>query len=65
MIYITFGQCHTHRVNGYTFDKDCVALIRDRDRAFELFGDKWAFEYEKEPDMLFYPRGIREVESDA
>lgn len=25
--YITFGQIHTHSVNGKTFDKDCLAEI--------------------------------------
>lgn len=26
-IYITFGQCHTHRVAGITFNIDCIAEI--------------------------------------
>ena len=25
--YITFGQVHTHSVNGKTFDKDCICEI--------------------------------------
>lgn len=25
---ITFGQLHAHRVEGYTFDKDSVAIIQ-------------------------------------
>lgn len=62
--WITFGQIHTHSINGITFDKDCVALIHAtdkeaaRDNAFELFGNKFCFIKEFEPDMSFYPRGI-------
>ncbi len=40
---ITFGQEHTHSVNGITLDKDCVAVIEApehssaHDRAMHLF----------------------------
>ena len=67
-MYITFGQNHVHRVNGKTFDCDCVAVIKCKDRkegrelAFEYFDDKWCFEYfEKIPDMSFFPRGLIKV----
>lgn len=53
-IYITFGQTHTHRLNGVTFDKDSVARINcnsykeGRDTVFELFGDRFFTSYTKE-----------------
>ena len=66
--YVTFGQDHTHSVNGKTFDKDCVAVIECNDRnhgralAFELFDVKFCFEYhepEFDPKSLrFFPRGL-------
>lgn len=69
--YVTFGQDHVHRVNEKTFDCDCVAFYESedystgRDKAFELFGQKFSFHYvEKDFDfssMRFYPRGFIEV----
>lgn len=62
--YFTFGQSHTHSVNGKTFDKDCVVEIEtnDSDSArkimFDTFGQKWASQYDELPDMQFYPRGV-------
>lgn len=65
--YVTFGQTHLHRINGKTLDCDCVAVFEcesaehGRQRAFELFGAKFSFEYPADkwnPDNLrFYPRG--------
>ena len=67
-IYITFGQIHTHSVNGITFDKDCVAAIKcdnhghGRVIAFELFGPRFMTSYDHIDDKLhYYPRGIIEV----
>lgn len=67
-IYISFGQTHTHSINGKTFDKDCLAAIEapnhdeGRKIAFELFGPKFSFSHEKVDDILHYfPRGIIEV----
>ena len=70
--YVTFGQDHTHRVNGQTLDKDCVAVIEHtkieegRAIAFDLFGPKFCFEYlEEHFDFSamdkYYPRGFIEV----
>lgn len=66
--YVTFGQVHAHRINGKTFDKDCVAVIESdtaaegRSKAFELFGRKFCFEYFNElPEMKYFPRGLIEV----
>ncbi len=62
--YFTFGQAHTHSVQGTTFDKDCVVMIQAkssdiaRQTMFNTFGDKWASQYETQPDMRFYPRGV-------
>lgn len=66
--YVTFGQEHMHRVNGKVLDKDCVAVFEaenygaGRERAFELFGPKFCFDYhDKDFDqssMSFYPRGF-------
>jgi O-phosphoseryl-tRNA(Cys) synthetase len=70
--YVTFGQDHVHRVNGKTFDHNCVAVIESpsseegRAKAFELFGPKFCFEYFDtewdEKSMKYYPRGYMEVE---
>ena len=61
--YFTFGQTHIHSVNGKTFDKDCVVEIEGsfgetRDKMIDHFGIKWAMQYDKLPDMSFFPRGI-------
>ena len=76
--YITFGQIHVHRVNGKTFDCDCVAVInhegdegQGRKLAFEYFGHQWheSFDeerFERNADMMdFYPRGLIEVNRDG
>ena len=67
--YVTFGQVRAHRVNGYTFDKDSVAVIRaenfadGRKIAFELFDVKWSFFYTevdlaRDKDFMeYFPRG--------
>ena len=65
--YVTFGQVHVHSVAGKTFDKDCVAIIRGedkekaREKAFEIFGDKFCFLYSKAPDMTYFPRGFLRI----
>lgn len=70
--YITFGQSHTHSVNGKTFDKDTVAVIHSesaeagRAKAFEIFGDKFCFEYSEKfwsrDNLAYFPKGYLEVE---
>ncbi len=64
--YVTFGQDHTHKVNGKTFDKDCVAVVNgNREKVFELFGPQFCFEYPEEywdeNKMKHFPRGYIEV----
>lgn len=62
--WITFGQVHVHSVDGHTIDKDCVVEIQAEDagaahdKAFEMFGPKFCFVKEFEPDMSYFPRGI-------
>lgn len=65
--YVTFGQAHTHHVNGKTFDCNCVAVIHHtkpeegREIAFEVFGRNFCFVYPEEhfdfEEMEYYPRG--------
>lgn len=75
-ILITFGQQHTHRVNGITFDCDSVAVIEaenhkeGREKAFELFGDKFFTSYLEETFqrkhlIVYFPRGLINVEEGA
>jgi hypothetical protein len=68
-IYITFGQCHRHTVNGIYFDHNTVASIEcgthseGRDIAFSIFGEKFCTSYENEifESLNYYPNGIVEV----
>ena len=70
-VLITFGQIHTHRINGHTLDKDCVAVINCKDYAH---GRELAFKWfdgvfhncyleGEEPANLmdYYPRGKIEI----
>jgi len=59
--YVTFGQIHTHRINGVTLDCDTVAKVNDREHAFILFGDQFFTNYTEEQitkDMHYYPKGV-------
>ena len=62
--FVTFGQIHEHRIGEKVFDKDTVALIKSksegeaRNHAFNAFGNKWAFIYDKLPDMIHFPKGV-------
>ena len=64
--YVTFGQDHVHRINGKTFDADCVAVVEgDRAKVFEIFGPKFCFEYSEKywnnKKMEYFPPGYIEV----
>jgi len=69
--YVTFGQAHVHKVHGKTFDKDSVAVINcsdkktGRDKAFELFGDKFFTTYYEDAfgkdSLKYFPRGLINV----
>nr|DAR09876.1 MAG TPA: hypothetical protein [Caudoviricetes sp.] len=59
--YFTLGQSHVYRFNGQTLDHDCVIKItaeNPRDVMVEHFGLEWSFEYEKCPEIVFFPRGV-------
>ena len=66
--YFSFGQDHAHRLGGHTLDCDVIIEINAVDdisarrRMFELFGDKWSFQYENLPDMDYFSRGIFNVD---
>ena len=65
--YVTFGQTHTHSVNGKTFDKDCVAIVNgDRAKAFEIFEGQFCFEYSEneweDENIKYFPRGYITVD---
>jgi hypothetical protein len=65
--YFTLGQDHAHRYGNITLDKDVVIKITAEDprqRMFDLFGQKWAFEYHSidEIELKYYPRGIYDVD---
>ena len=69
--YVTFGQIHTHSIDGKTLDKDTVAIFEAEDQekgralAFEIFGDKFCFEYHEDrwdpENMMFFPKGYVEI----
>ena len=69
--FVTFGQVHTHSINGKTLDKNCVAVINHnlpsegRKKAFEFFGNKFCFEYPENTfdldSMKYFPRGFIEI----
>tara|TARA_R110000787_G_scaffold16774_6_gene52589 strand:+ start:1611 stop:1847 length:237 start_codon:yes stop_codon:yes gene_type:complete len=52
--WFTFGWGHAHIVDERTYDKDVIVKITAEDpraRMIELFGLKWGFEYDEEPDL--------------
>ncbi len=63
--YVTFGQNHLHEIGGQVFDKNCIAKVKgSRATIFNLFGDKFCYEYTEplsERDMVLFPRGVIEV----
>jgi hypothetical protein len=70
--FVTFGQNHIHTIDGMLIDKDCVVVLKgesataNREKAFELFGRKWSFEYPEEfwnhnKMRRFFPRGYIEI----
>ena len=61
--YISFGQTHTHSINGVTIDKDCVVEIEAEsrgaahERAMDIFDGVFHNVYD-EPHINYFPRGI-------
>lgn len=66
--YFTFGQSHVHRFNETILNKDCIVRITDRNprkKMFDLFGDKFSFEYNIENlDVTYFPRRIFPISQD-
>jgi len=63
--YFSFGQNHTHRYNGVTLDCDGIVEIQAEDagearqKMFDAFGPKWAFQYTEETyNPEYFPRGV-------
>lgn len=69
IFYITFGQDHVHRIDGKTFDCDCVARVEAADElhARNLFMPKFCFSYNEKgfdiTSMKFFPRGFIDIEA--
>jgi hypothetical protein len=71
LTFVTFGQDHTHEVNGKIFTKDTVAVIQaenaeaGRQAAFNFFGSAFCFEYPQEhfdpATMAYFPAGFVSV----
>ena len=65
--YISFGQAHTHSINGQTFDKDSLMLVDADDEinarlyVNAITGGRWSSIYypDELPKLLHYfPRGV-------
>lgn len=71
--YITFGQIHTHSVNGKTFDKNCLCEITAESygeahtQAMDIFSKRFHnchHERELERIIEYYPRGVIKLVND-
>lgn len=65
--YFTLGQSHIHKFGKWVLDKDCVIKITDAEPLLIMmicFETEWAFEYEKCPEMKYFPRGIYNLTED-
>lgn len=62
--FVSFGTGHVHRVAGITLDINIVAIVRDREQAFELFGPKfctscsWEVLSKSDRCEYYFPRGF-------
>lgn len=64
--YFTFGQDHIHRYDDVILDKDIIVEMEAEDpraKMFELFGDKWCFEYNSFGDLNpeLFRRGVFKI----
>lgn len=64
--YVTFGQIHVHKINGKTFDNNCIAKVNGGMKEVrELFGKEYSSMYSLEhltPQMMsYFPRGVIKV----
>lgn len=63
--WFTFGQGHIHKRDNFFYDKDVVVKITarcPREEMMRLFGREWAFEYSKQPNLIYFPRGVKEFD---
>lgn len=69
---ITFGQIHAHRVNGKTFDKDSVAVVKAESQneahefAMDVFNKEFHHcipeeEFDNSNSIQYFPRGKMEA----
>ena len=62
--YISFGQIHTHVLDGVQIDKDSLVCIQAenegvaREKAFKLFGPNWFTSYSNLSVLQYFPRGV-------
>ena len=62
--YFTFGQSHTHVLNGKTVDKNIVIEITAksgevaRRKMVKHFGEVWSMQYDDLPNMKYFPGGV-------
>lgn len=65
--YFSFGQKHVHSVNGFTWDKDVICVIKAdseiiaRNIMFDHFGENWGMCYYEKPTMNYFPRGLKSL----
>ena len=62
--YFSFGQDHTHRIDGTTLDADVLLEVEAkdseeaRDRVWRAFGAKWSMQYDEDTvNFNYFPRG--------
>lgn len=69
-LYVSFGQSHAHRVNGTTFDCNCLCEIECEDEeeghkiAFDAFDGVFATIYGEERlenALPYFPDGIKKL----
>jgi hypothetical protein len=68
--YISFGQVHTHSINGKTLDKDCLAEIEAdsayeaHDKAMKIFNGIFhnCYSADKLEEIIsYFPRGVIKI----
>tara|TARA_R110000851_G_scaffold78000_5_gene172088 strand:+ start:22781 stop:23020 length:240 start_codon:yes stop_codon:yes gene_type:complete len=70
--YVTFGQKHTHSINGKTLDKDTVAVFEveyaseGTEKAFDTFNGEFCSDYFdeewNEKDLEYFPKGYVQLD---
>jgi len=69
--YISFGQAHTHSIDGQTYDKDCLLAIEAKDElqarlgVNKMLNGKWCGIYNEmdlERHGHYFPHGVRNMD---